>query len=341
MAHPPRPAVSRAAILEVLRGHFGVAATELALLAGGLDEDARTYRVTVDTGMELALRLAVGDPRPSAYAAPRRLRDLGADAVVAPLPTTGGQLFVEVHGLTWSLYPFIEGVDGWTRGMSDSDWRDLGVALRTVHDASPAALVVRRDAFDVTPYEALATWDGAVGRSMEPDDPRRGFAEAWQAHHDAMAATLERMRVLAAFLRDRPRNDVLCHGDLHPGNVLFSDAGVHILDWGDVLLAPRERDFIFVPHQGALGVARPLATSFLSGYGVPPDDIDWPALAYYRCERVLQDVIAWAESVFGRTGAEDFGPAVHWLLAVFEPGGEVDAVRDACRHLPPHLDVLR
>jgi spectinomycin phosphotransferase len=40
---------------------------------------------------------------------------------------------------------------------------------------------------------------------------------------------------------------VLCHGDPHLGNLLHEGADVvSLVDWDDVVLAPRERDIMFL-----------------------------------------------------------------------------------------------
>ena len=60
------------------------------------------------------------------------------------------------------------------------------------------------------------------------------------------------------------------------------------------MLAPKERDFIFVRE--------PQADAFWEGYGQA--EIDWMALTYYLWERVVQDVIECTEDVFFR---DDWG----------------------------------
>lgn len=53
------------------------------------------------------------------------------------------------------------------------------------------------------------------------------------------------------------------------------------------MLAPKERDFIFV--------RTPQADAFWEGYGLI--EIDWTLLSYYLWERVVQDVIEDAQNV--------------------------------------------
>jgi spectinomycin phosphotransferase len=120
---------------------------------------------------------------------------------------------------------------------------------------------------------------------------------------------------------------VLCHGDIHTNNVLLDGHGaVWIVDWDDTVLAPKERDLMFVVGGGinrALVGPREEAL-FLQGYGART--LDSLALAYYR--------YAWAVSDIGAYGAEvvlrpDLGvvsrrAAVSAFLRLFEPGRIVD-----------------
>jgi spectinomycin phosphotransferase len=101
---------------------------------------------------------------------------------------------------------------------------------------------------------------------------------------------------LAAELRERRIPQVICHADLHPSNVLRAAAGgVSVIDWDDVMIAPKERDFIFTgdPPDGARA-----GSPFFRGYGACK--ADWTALAYFRYERVVQDLIAYAEEALVR-----------------------------------------
>lgn len=339
--------LGHAEIRDVLSRSYGLTTTELELLGGGLDAAAWTYRCSVRSRPDLVLRLKRGEPLPAAYLVPRHLRDAGAGAVVAPMLTSDQQLFVQLDGLTFSVYPFRAGDNEWTSGMTDRHWYDLGSAVRAVHDVA-----VDRWLTDLLPcddptvekYGVLTEWDAAV-------QPSRGggsaFSETWNRHRRQIHAMHQQMRQLVPSLRDQPRHDVVCHGDLHPGNVLIEDDRVHIIDWDDVLLAPRERDFIFAPHVatgdgtslGSGGSPLPLAAAFFHGYDLLAADIDWVALTYYRCERVVQDVIALANQAVGTT-ASDAEEANRWLRYNFAPGGEAEAAGAAARHLSADLDVL-
>ncbi len=110
-----------------------------------------------------------------------------------------------------------------------------------------------------------------------------------------------------------------------------------VIDWDDVMLAPKERDFLFVREAQADGSALLDTPPFFQGYG--QTEIDWIALTYYRCERVVQDLIECAQQVFFRKdlGDEIKADAVQLFGDIFAEGDEVDAACAAAAHLPSDL----
>src|SRR5688500_2276801 len=83
---------------------------------------------------------------------------------------------------------------------------------------------------------------------------------------------VERGERLADAFRARPISAgtyVLCHGDVHPGNVLITPRDeLFLVDWDTLRYAPREQDFVLIDN-----------AAFFAGYG--PASIDHTALAYY------------------------------------------------------------
>ncbi len=61
------------------------------------------------------------------------------------------------------------------------------------------------------------------------------------AAHVLMASERDEARRILASL---PRGSSLCHGDLHPGNVLVSDRGLIVIDWYDAAVGSPIADFV-------------------------------------------------------------------------------------------------
>ncbi|NOG51705.1 MAG: phosphotransferase [Chloroflexi bacterium] len=109
-----------------------------------------------------------------------------------------------------------------------------------------------------------------------------------------------RARHLAGHLRSYPPPpQIVCHGDIHVGNVLITPDGMlYLVDWDTLVYAPKERDLMFVG--AGLGSSDPLgpdaqAALFYEGYG--PVQVDLSALAYYRCERIVEDIAAYCDLI--------------------------------------------
>src|SRR5690348_6351627 len=108
-----------------------------------------------------------------------------------------------------------------------------------------------------------------------------------------------------------PAPDVICHGDLHPFNLLANSDRVTVLDWSTALLAPRAHDVAFTslqlsePALRVPGWQRPLvrmlgrvlARRFVRAYqrqagvAVGPAELRWHQAVV--CLRALVEVASW------------------------------------------------
>jgi aminoglycoside phosphotransferase (APT) family kinase protein len=109
----------------------------------------------------------------------------------------------------------------------------------------------------------------------------------------------------------RPASDVICHGDLHPFNLLADDDRVMVLDWSTTLLAPRAHDLGFTslllsePPLRVPGWQRPLIRVFgrvlarrfvrtyqrQTGVIVEPGELRWYQAV--TCLRALTEMASW------------------------------------------------
>jgi len=135
---------------------------------------------------------------------------------------------------------------------------------------------------------------------------------------------------VARWLTDHPPTrtpDVICHGDLHPFNLLADGDRVTVLDWSTSLLAPRAYDVAFtsvllsepplrVPgwqRPLVLVVGRLLARRFVRGYQqrsavtIEPGELRWHQAVV--CLRALVEVASWVHQ-----GVADERAGHPWLL---------------------------
>ena len=126
----------------------------------------------------------------------------------------------------------------------------------------------------------------------------------------------------------RPAADVICHGDLHPFNLLADGGHVTVLDWSNALLAPRAYDVGYTalllgePPLQVPGWQRPLlrlfgrvlARRFVRGYqrqaatAVEPGELRWYQAVVAL--RALVEVAGWVHA-----GTASAHPGHPWLTS--------------------------
>jgi len=186
----------------------------------------------------------------SALAGSRRLRDAGLEFVVAPLPQPSGEL-VRALGDRYvlALYPFVDGVTPQDGAYPDRTARAAVVARLAALHAVALPAVDPGDGSGVLADDFVLPHLAGLRTAMaDPGGPWDGgpFAEPTRdllARHAApLAHALERYRRLVASVVARGTGFVLTHGEPHPGNTIGTPAGLVLIDWDTLLLAPPERD---------------------------------------------------------------------------------------------------
>ncbi len=122
-------------------------------------------------------------------------------------------------------------------------------------------------------------------------------------------------------------NAVPCHADPHLGNLVVTGADtVALIDFDDAVLAPPERDLMFVLGGGVFAerlVTQRQQEAFLRGYG--PHARDDRLLAYYRGLRVLEDVSDPATVVLDpEPPATERITSLGYVTATLAPGALLD-----------------
>jgi len=87
---------------------------------------------------------------------------------------------------------------------------------------------------------------------------------------------------------------VICHADIHKANIMIDKQHqIRIVDWDEVIIAPKERDLMFFVEDGHEAHK---VMAFMQGYG--ETEINQTMIAYYRYEWVVQEFGDFGERVF-------------------------------------------
>ena len=314
------------ALAPTLRSAYGIDAGAFRFLPG-YDARSAAYQVTTPTG-PLFVKVHIDGVQPDALEVAAALAEAGVRNVPAPVRTDGGELWVATDVGAVVAAPFVPGRRAADVGMGRHDWRAFGSTLRAIHDGRLGERFAERlhvDRFDgsaaadaVTAVERAGREQGSAGA--------QAFAEMLLTHRATIERMARRMEELGSRLRNRPFARVLCHADIHAANILVrDDGGIALVDWDGPMIAPRERDLLFVigsriarrvePHEEAW---------FFEGYGDVP--VDGEAIVFYRYERILEDIAEFVREALEDPATAEGTRLSHTRLVAgfFAPDGIVE-----------------
>jgi spectinomycin phosphotransferase len=323
------PGLDLDSLTACLDAQYDLRVRSVAFLPLGYDLSAAVYKVIAGHGTAYFLKVRFGPVDEPGLIVPWALAERGIRNVLTPLQTRSGQLWCSCGGRSLVLYPFIAGRDAMTVGMDDDQWREFGSTLQAVHSSGLA-----EDFRGQLPIETFALPSSALIRRIldltETTEFENAFAAEfaafWREHAARIRQMVARAEALGRRLQSRSFDHVLCHADIHAANILVGDDGqIHLIDWDGPMIAPRERDLLFVVGSRIARVVEPREEElFFAGYG--PVDIDPEALIYYRYERIIQDLGEIGRSVLLDPDPSDRMRAEESRLArsFFAPGGDID-----------------
>jgi spectinomycin phosphotransferase len=315
-------------IIQCLSTYYCIEVTSLTLFLVGADTNAFIYKAQARDQTTYFVKLRQGHSHDINIEVLKLLQKSGIQELIPPIKTAEGQYTEQMGDLTLIVYPFVQGRDGFTRTLTDKQWVGLGQALRQVHAINvPTSLQTRMRQEEFSPRWREAVRSIYTHTKTEPtcDEITLNVWKFLQKNKSMIQQLVACSEQLSQKARAHPLKYVLCHSDIHAGNVLIDDKGaLYIVDWDDPILAPKERDLMFIgggvgntwnkPHEEKL---------FYQGYGQA--EIDWTLLAYYRYERIVEDIAVYAqELLFKPTEGKDRREMYHQFMDMFAEGGVVD-----------------
>ena len=307
---------------------YGIDATALSFVPG-YDLQAASYEVVTPDG-SFFLKVRFGAVEEATLDVPRTLLEAGVPNILAPIRNLSSALWTPMDGRSLTLQPFVRGQNAMGAGLTDDQWRTFGATLRALHDSG-----LERSFADRLPVETFALPAAtpirrilglAEGRTFESPAARE-LAAFWREQADRIDATLERAEELGTRLRARSFDRVLCHADIHAANILVTEeGGIFLVDWDGPMIAPRERDLLFVIGSRIARRVEPQEEAhFFEGYGAV--QVDPEAIVYYRYERILEDMEVDGASVFGDDSLTEATrqAQVDLIMSFFAPGGDLES----------------
>ena len=328
-----KPNLAESSIAAALQAHYRIAVQSLEFLPIGNDARAWVYRIET-AGRPYFLKLRQGAPKRSALYVPHYLQRRGMINAVAPCATDSNQLCAAVDGFSLILYPWIPGISAWNLCLSSKQWTEWGAMMRSIHHTAiteELAELVPCEQFDPKWIMTLDRIHHLVAAGSVQNKIARAMAPVWQSKQPQIEEARQRYLALGEQLRAVSPDWVLCHADMHKANIIIDESdAIHIVDWDEAVIAPKERDLMFFVADGHAPEA---ADAFLRGYGEP--NADPIGLAYYRYDWALQEFCDNGERVFLSAALADRERqfAFDEFKRLFARGDVLDRARQAYRKI--------
>ncbi|MBA2651152.1 MAG: phosphotransferase [Tatlockia sp.] len=315
-------------IIDCLRTHYGIPVETLTFLPLGADTDASVYKAEAQDRRSYFVKLKRGHHHDIGIAIVQLLHKVGIQQIIPPVKTIKGQPTQRIDDFTLIVYPFIEGKDGFTRTLTDEHWLTLGKTLRKIHEINlPSSIKerIRHEAYSPKWREVIRSLYPHIEATPIGDQIALKLLAFIKKNILTIKRLVNRAEQLAQILQNETPLFVLCHSDIHGGNVLIDDdETIYIVDWDDPIMAPKERDLMFIgggvanvwnkPHEEAL---------FYKGYEKVAVNIT--LLAYYRHERIVEDIAIYGQDLLLSTaGGENRLEMYQHFIDMFEPRGVID-----------------
>lgn len=274
-----------------LKHNYGIEILRLIPILSGADSQAKSYQAIADDGGQYFIKLKQSFEKDMGFKILMLLKMNGIQEIIPPLPNFEGKDIQNVEGWFYAVYPFVEGEDGFQKELSSKQWTHLGTMLKKIHSMDVPEDVragLRREDFS-------DQWRNELRAILQAEVSAHGIAREYIQHlesrRDLVEILLNNAKESSKQAKVKKDNFVLCHADIHAGNVLINKQGVfYIVDWDNPMLAPKERDLMFVGAGiGNVWNKTDQVNKFYSGYGAV--EIDRELIRYYRNERILVDIV--------------------------------------------------
>jgi spectinomycin phosphotransferase len=329
-------------ILHCLNANYGISAVMLTLLPIGADMNASVYKAETESSQSYFVKLRRGHRYDMSVAIQAMLQASGIQQIIPPIKTTSGELTQHINDSTLTVYPFVNGQNGLCYTLTDDQWIALGKVLRQVHKFDvPSSIrdLIRKETYPDKWRKAVRSLYAYVDGNLNGDEITLKLQSFMTEQRTVIHHLIGRAEALSKKIQEQSPEFVLCHSDIHGGNVLIDESGsIFIVDWDDPIMAPKERDLMFIGGGVANVWNNPREEEFFyKGYG--KSEINRTILAYYRHERIVEDIAEFGQALlFTRDGGEERLEMFNQFKGMFEPNGVVDIALKT--DIDPHARLI-
>jgi spectinomycin phosphotransferase len=296
---------------------LNVGADPTASVYKAIDQDQSTYFIKVKKGTQIGLSTIISD----------FFHTVGIQNIIPCIRTTQGEPCQIIDNLTITVFPYIEGQDGFSTNLQDDQWQELGKTIKQIHTLKlPPSIQdkIPQESYSQKWRQTLELLDELINDLVVPDSVALATTQFINDHLSIIYLLMDHAERLSQGIENHNQDFVLCHADLHAGNIMLDQKGkIFVIDWDQPILAPKERDLMFIGSGiGNVWNKDHEQELFYEGYG--PVKINLPLLAYYRIDRILEDIAIYCQLLLqSSNGGLDRKKWYQELAAQFDNNGVV------------------
>ncbi|VEB37575.1 aminoglycoside phosphotransferase family protein [Legionella cherrii] len=323
----PGQPIPKQQLIELLKNHYAISAKDILPLQLGADMSALVYKVNASPNSYF-LKLKYGNHEETHMDVIKLLHDSHVKEIIFPVSSIDGKLIKQLNDFKMIVYPFIEGFDGFQLVLTKNQWIKLGKTLKQIHTLSiPLALrkSLRKEMFSPKWREMVKSLYSQIESDTSTNKMTIDFKRYYRKQFASIYRLVNSAEELVKKIQFDAQDYVLCHADIHAGNILMSsDESFYIIDWDDPMMAPKERDLMFIG--GGVGNVWNLPAEvayFYEGYGEVV--INKTILSYYRHERIIEDIALYGLDLLSSNQSDHSKRvSLEHFKSMFEPNGVVD-----------------
>lgn len=316
-------------IIACLYDAYGLDIAEISFLPLGADFNTAVYLVTATDKIDYFLKLRSGDFCEPSVLVPHHLKQIGLQNIIPPIATKTDECWTNLDAFKVALYPYIDGRNAVDKKLSEQQWHHFGEAVKKLHTADIPEYIttnVPKETFTLKCCQTVKVFLNRIENEVFDETVAAKLAALLKSKNKIILDLIKRTEELGSILQNQSLQHVLCHADMHGWNLLIDqDDHLYLIDWDTLVLAPKERDLMFIGSGIWKSGYTPTEEEslFYKGYGQA--NINQDALCYYRFSRILQDIAEYCEYIFlSDEGGDDRMQVLEHLKPNFLPNGTIE-----------------
>lgn len=313
-------------IVEKINHRFNLTVNEIETISWGADFSCQKYLLRAHAGQSYFMKQCKTN-KFNELQFLEYLNEKIGESIIAPIKCINGDPHYFDGDLYYSIFPYIDGKNGFEQELSSNDLKNVGRILKRVHRIDKKkikkefGIPSHKIAFQLVQKLNDINNDNTINPFDELSDKLLVFLNT---HHSEIVELIDISRSLAEMVVDNEEEYVLCHSDVHAGNILKSKDEIFLIDWDQPVFANKELDLLFFGG----GIAGKINSeedenAFLAGYG--ETEIDYRLIVLFQIFRIFEDIYIYHNLILnGKQTADERYMSFNYLKENFAPGNTID-----------------